>query len=554
MGGTANAKRSLVRQKMKAEYKKKANAAKDTAANTAQNSAVSARPSAFTTPLPSLHRMDQSTPEISESAAKCRPVSQNILLLDGRELASPYIDGDLFQQEVQVRSNRVRNPMEPLNRIKANISRHIGLSQRGFDSRFDDSSSRGGSDYAPVIRQQFKVTTARKPKTMMGRLLCTINPDDFAYRPSRFATGYINWTFRSGFFIVFLSFVIIFLLLVFIFGLFLAWAGFKNPQCIVVAGDEFGLNDGTELWDGFALSWTTFTTVGYGAVYTATGNNHADQGSCAIIAILCTTESFIGLLYAGICTAIIFGKIGRIQSHAQVTFSDAMCVEYGKMEGAPDTTRSASMVRSFGESDRSLGAYESVDFKEGGETKFVKKLPEQEKHLGMLGIANMTINEESDDDDNDMHYDESIDNTMMKNSNSGHMSMDDLDDAVVQPPQATKSLEPKKILCPVLRFQLVNEVSNERFHSYKGYFEDVFQLIVSLFHHPSLQILPEEKSLMQTLTSWFEKRKRATHMNQLHAFSALNLKNHHIHFSIVYGMAVTNWTGNLPLYQCKREV
>ncbi len=474
MGGTANAKRSRNRQKMKEENKKKKADAARTAANTKQNAGVSEPASNFSTPPPSLRRMGEDTPdEFVSASGRRRSVSQNILLLAGREVPSPFIDGDLFQQEVQVRSNRVRNPMEPLNRIKANISRRV-LNQRDLDpARFDDSSSKGGSDYAPTtIRKQYKVTTARKPKTLMGRLLCSVNPDDFSYRPSGFATSYINWTFRSGFAIVFLSFVVIFLLLVFVFGLFLAWAGTKNPQCIVVAGDEFGLNAGTELWDGFALSWTTFTTVGYGAVYTATGNDHVEQGSCAVIAILCTAESFIGLLYAGICTAIMFGKIGRIQSHAQVTFSDAMCVEYGKLEGAPETTKSASIVRSasspIGESDRSLGPYESADVKEGGETKFVKKLSAPENNLGVLG---MTINEESDNDDDDYsnHYDE---NSMMNNSNSGHLSMNDLENAVIQPPQATKSLEPKKIICPLLRFQLVNEVSNEGFHSYEGCFED----------------------------------------------------------------------------------
>ncbi len=29
------------------------------------------------------------------------------------------------------------------------------------------------------------------------------------------------------------------------------------------------------------------------------------------------------------CAAILFGKVGRIQSHAQVRFSDALCLEYG---------------------------------------------------------------------------------------------------------------------------------------------------------------------------------------------------------------------------------
>jgi len=39
------------------------------------------------------------------------------------------------------------------------------------------------------------------------------------------------------------------------------WAGEAEPGCIVVSGEKFGYNPDTILADGFALSWTTFTTV-----------------------------------------------------------------------------------------------------------------------------------------------------------------------------------------------------------------------------------------------------------------------------------------------------
>ena len=132
--------------------------------------------------------------------------------------------------------------------------------------------------------------------------MCQINPDDFAYSPSGGMVRYINWTYKSNFAIVFFSFVVIFLLLVFIFGLFYMWAGNAEPECIVVAGKKFDYYDQgleTKLADGFHLSWTTFTTVGYGAVYTATGNDFEHQRSCIVLTMLCTAEAFIGLLYAG---------------------------------------------------------------------------------------------------------------------------------------------------------------------------------------------------------------------------------------------------------------
>mmetsp|Transcript_557 Transcript_557/g.1713 ORF Transcript_557/g.1713 Transcript_557/m.1713 type:complete len:323 (+) Transcript_557:1220-2188(+) len=65
-------------------------------------------------------------------------------------------------------------------------------------------------------------------------------------------------------------------------------------------------------------------------IYTATGSDYADQQEqCIFLVFLSTTESFVGLLYAGMCAAILFGKVGRIQSHAQVKFSNSICIQVG---------------------------------------------------------------------------------------------------------------------------------------------------------------------------------------------------------------------------------
>jgi len=76
--------------------------------------------------------------------------------------------------------------------------------------------------------------------------------------------------------------------------------------------------------------------VGYGAVYTATGQDawSPDQRDCWVVVGLSTTESFVGLLYAGMCAAILFSKIGRIQSHAQVRFGSAICIKFGSRDDA----------------------------------------------------------------------------------------------------------------------------------------------------------------------------------------------------------------------------
>ena len=50
---------------------------------------------------------------------------------------------------------------------------------------------------------------------------------------------------------------------------------------------------------------------------------------------ICSLESFIGVLYSGFCGAILFGKVLRIQSHAQVIFSDPIVIRYGGGVEAP---------------------------------------------------------------------------------------------------------------------------------------------------------------------------------------------------------------------------
>jgi len=375
----------------------------------------------LSTPPPHVkhHPNDSETTPGSATGSQRPKTSEDIMAFAGKSFASPYITGDLFQQEVLVRARPERTPMNPVNRMKtriANVRLRKLLSQEKFVTAPGIPNDVAPLD--PIIHQaqpkkQYTVTTkARRINTFWGKLLCKINPDDFSYAPSGGMVRYINWTFKSSFAIVFLSFIIIFLLLVFIFGLFFKWAGEAQPECIIVSGEIFDhLERGTTLADGFSLSWTTFTTVGYGSVYIATGNDNPDQRSCLVITLLSTTESFIGLLYAGMCTAIMFGKIGRIQSHAQVTFSDAVCVEYGKLKGEDSSTTSTNSIN--------------------------------------LTSVRLSLNE---------RIEEESENDLLDNS--------DEEDSKVrrsEKPQAstTSSVSSRDILCPVIKFQLVNQLCNE---------------------------------------------------------------------------------------------
>lgn len=145
-----------------------------------------------------------------------------------------------------------------------------------------------------------------------------------------------------------------FFALVILFSGFITIAGVVDPACVRIGGKEFG-EAGTQFADAvrdhdqsivpllvdsvtafsplstlqFALSWTTFSTVGYGSTYPALGYQNNNPTNCFFINFICSLESLLGVLYSGFCGAILFGKVLRIQSQAQVIFSDPILIRYG---------------------------------------------------------------------------------------------------------------------------------------------------------------------------------------------------------------------------------
>jgi hypothetical protein len=64
--------------------------------------------------------------------------------------------------------------------------------------------------------------------------------------------------------------------------------------------------------------------------YTSVGSNLGDTkpNHCSWVVFLCTSQAFLGLLFSGMCAAILFGKVNRVQSHANVIFSNAVCLQF----------------------------------------------------------------------------------------------------------------------------------------------------------------------------------------------------------------------------------
>jgi hypothetical protein len=146
--------------------------------------------------------------------------------------------------------------------------------------------------------------------------------------PNQKLALYLHWMFRVNFVFLFGVMCVMFFALVILFAGFITVAGNIDPQCVRIGGEEFD-KENTAFADAFALSWTTFSTVGYGSTHPALGNQNKSNTNCFFINFICCLESLLGVLYSGFCGAILFGKVLRIQSHAQVIFSDPLVLRYG---------------------------------------------------------------------------------------------------------------------------------------------------------------------------------------------------------------------------------
>ena len=78
--------------------------------------------------------------------------------------------------------------------------------------------------------------------------------------------------------------------------------------------------------------------------YTSVGSNLGDTkpNHCAWVVLLCTSQAFLGLIFAGMCAAILFGKVNRVQSHANIIFSNAVCLQYEEIVDVDEGVYSAN--------------------------------------------------------------------------------------------------------------------------------------------------------------------------------------------------------------------
>lgn len=163
---------------------------------------------------------------------------------------------------------------------------------------------------------------------MLGRSSGRSRGTTIGINPNQQLAMYLHWMFRVNFLFLFCVMCVMFFVLVMVFAALIIIAGELDDECVRIGGEPFGAVD-SEFADAFALSWTTFSTVGYGSTYPALGSENTSPTNCFFITFICSLESLLGVLYSGFCGAILFGKVLRIQSHAQVIFSDPIVIRYG---------------------------------------------------------------------------------------------------------------------------------------------------------------------------------------------------------------------------------
>ena len=150
-----------------------------------------------------------------------------------------------------------------------------------------------------------------------------------------------------------------------------------------------GSGDGARLYaDCFQLSWQTFGTVGYGSIFPATGSStYSVPTVCLVVGFIASFEAYLGVLYAGVTSAILFRKVLRSQNVAQALFSDPIVIRFGKNElegGHRD---------SVNKHNKDIGKDHEV---------LSKNVSDVEMGTRLSNMSLMTVEEEHDDENNNI--------------------------------------------------------------------------------------------------------------------------------------------------------
>ncbi len=151
--------------------------------------------------------------------------------------------------------------------------------------------------------------------------------------PNRWLVDFFYWLFRKGWLTIFVVSVVMFYILVVVFAVLIICAATMDSDCIRIGDKPFGDSGTTRSLaaQAFALSWHTFSTVGYGSTYPAlsTQHNHDKDVKCAFINFICPLEALVGVIFAGFTGAVFFAKVTRVSQRAPVKFCQPLLIKTG---------------------------------------------------------------------------------------------------------------------------------------------------------------------------------------------------------------------------------
>jgi len=103
----------------------------------------------------------------------------------------------------------------------------------------------------------------------------------------------MRWSFTTSFSKLMLRFLSIYLVFCVLFSLIFLLPHVYDDSCINVINSNQNTTSFDKIIQSWVLSWTTFSTVGYGSIYPAHGNK------CIFVRIVAGLEAFLGMLYVG---------------------------------------------------------------------------------------------------------------------------------------------------------------------------------------------------------------------------------------------------------------
>lgn len=187
-------------------------------------------------------------------------------------------------------------------RIKAKVKGRLGLAED--EPANNDVEWQQGSkqvQYRLEATLRHRVPLWKKIVTCGGFCGSLLHPQaHVGINPNQRLAMYLHWMFRVNFGFLFTIMCAMFFALVIFFAALITMAGQMDEQCVRIGGEVFDQQD-TAFADAFALSWTTFSTVGYGSTYPALGYQNDSPTNCFFINFICSLESLVGVLYSGFC-------------------------------------------------------------------------------------------------------------------------------------------------------------------------------------------------------------------------------------------------------------